>query len=148
MNAIVMTTMTVFYDGLCPLCVKEMKHLAGKDISGSLTFYDINQAQLAVEHPDIDYAAANAYLHAKMHTGEVITGLDVTYQAWQLVGKGWLIAPLRWPVIKIIADKAYLVFAKHRYGISKMLTGKSRCDGACEIRSNTERSSEVANDRQ
>lgn len=140
-----MTTMTVFYDGLCPLCVKEMKHLADKDIAGALTFYDINQTQFAVDHPDIDYAEANAYLHAKMQSGEVITGLDVTYQAWNLVGKGWLIAPLRWPIVRVIADKVYLAFAKHRYSISKILTGKSRCDGACEIRSNTERHTEVDN---
>lgn len=45
------------------------------------------------------------------------------------MGVGWLYAPLRWPGIRIIADWGYLKFAKHRYTISYLLTGKKRtCD--------------------
>lgn len=132
-----MTKLTVFYDGFCPLCVKEMKQLANKDKHGFLIFYDINQPQLATEHPDIDFAEANAFLHAKTSGGNIITGLDVTYQAWRLVGKGWMIAPLRWPLVKTLADKIYLMFANNRYKVSKWLTGTARCEGQCDIRSRT-----------
>ncbi|MDN3685045.1 DUF393 domain-containing protein [Vibrio sinaloensis] len=63
---------------------------------------------------------------------QLILGLDVTYYAWHLVGKGWLYAPLRWPLFKPVADWAYMRFANNRYTISKWLTGKSKCsNGQC-----------------
>lgn len=129
-----MAQLTVFYDGYCPLCVKEMTQLAKKDKHDYLAFYDINQDALAVEQPDIDFDKANAYLHAKDATGKIITGLDVTYLAWKLVGRGYLIAPLRWPVIKIFADKLYLLFANNRYTVSQWFTGEARCEGSCDIK--------------
>ena len=128
-----LTVLTVFYDGYCPLCVKEMKQLAKKDKQGYLAFYDINQKQLADEHPEIDFAKANAYLHAKTSDGQIVTGLDVTYLTWKLVGLGWVIAPLRWPIIRVVADKLYMLFANNRYRVSKWLTGKARCDSSCAI---------------
>lgn len=128
-----MTKLTVFYDGLCPLCVKEMSQLAKSDKQGYLAFYDINQSLLATEHPDIDFAQANTFLHAKTWDGKLVTGLDVTHQAWQLVGRGWMIAPLRWPIIRVLADKAYIIFANNRYRISKWLTGNARCETSCSI---------------
>ena len=131
-----MAKLTVFYDGLCPLCVREMQQLAGLDKNDYLAFFDINRAELAQLHPDVDYSKANAYLHAKTDSGALITGLDVTYYAWKLVGRGWWLAPLRWPIIKLIADTAYLSFARNRYRISKWLTGRARCDQSCEIKPN------------
>lgn len=133
LSVIKVAELTVFYDGFCPLCVKEMTQLAKKDKCGFLAFYDINQVQLSVEHPDIDFVEANRFLHAKTSNGEIITGLDVTYLSWKLVGRGGIIAPLRWPVIKPVADKLYKMFAKHRYQISKWFTGKARCEGSCDI---------------
>lgn len=134
-----MAKLTVFYDGLCPLCVKEMKQLAKLDEQGYLGFFDINQNTLASLHPDIDYDKANAYLHAKTDSGAVITGLDVTYYAWKLVGKGAWLAPLRWPGIRFIADRVYLLFARNRYQVSKWLTGRARCEQACEIQTRAKR---------
>ena len=63
----------------------------------------------------------------------------LAYRAWALVGKGYLIAPLRWPVIRWFADKAYLWFARNRYKVSGWFTGQERCDScgpdACGINS-------------
>lgn len=126
-----MTKLTIFYDGFCPLCVKEMDHLKRYDNSNSIKLIDI-QTSIMEQYPTIDAKEASSILHALDSQGNLILGLDVTYQAWSLVGKGWLYAPLRWKLIKPFADKAYLHFAKNRYRWSKWLTGKSRCDsGQC-----------------
>ncbi|MDF5119601.1 DUF393 domain-containing protein, partial [Vibrio parahaemolyticus] len=54
------------------------------------------------------------------------------HRAWQLVGRGWLYAPLRWRLVKPVADWLYLKFAKNRYRVSYWLTGTSRCNsGSC-----------------
>ncbi|KZN47828.1 thiol-disulfide oxidoreductase DCC family protein [Pseudoalteromonas luteoviolacea] len=126
-----MTRLTIFYDGTCPLCVKEMTALTKRDKTAQIKTVDIHSDEF-VNYPHIDPKKANLILHALDEQGGLLLGLDVTHRAWQLVGMGWLYAPLRWPFIKPIADKVYLLFAKNRYRISYLLTGKSRCEnGVC-----------------
>lgn len=119
---------TVFYDGACPLCMAEMRHLMKRNKKKVLKFVDINQPTFQLEYPELDKQALNARIHGRWDSGEMLTGLDVTYAAWKQVGMGWLYAPLRWPIIRFFADKAYIVFARHRYKISYWLTGQRRCE--------------------
>ena len=123
-----MAELTLYYDGHCPLCVREMTHLRNADIRGRLELVDIQQDGFAERYPHIDPVAASTVLHADTAAGELLLGLDVTYRAWSLVGKGYWIAPLRWPLIRWFADKAYLWFARNRYKVSGWLTGQERCD--------------------
>ncbi|MFT6085154.1 MAG: putative DCC family thiol-disulfide oxidoreductase YuxK [Glaciecola sp.] len=119
---------TLFYDGLCPLCEKEMTHLIKRDKDKKIVFEDISLPDFSQRYPDLCLQELNARIHGQLDDGTMITGLDVTHKAWSLVGVTWLYAPLRWPVIRWFADKLYLVFAKHRYKISYWLTGKKRCE--------------------
>ena len=123
-----MSELTMYYDGLCPLCAREIDHLSRLDKAGKLAFVDIQQEGFARSYPHIDPDAASTILHADTSDGELLLGLDVTYRAWSLVGRGFLIAPLRWPVVRWFADKAYLWFARNRYKVSGWLTGQERCD--------------------
>jgi predicted DCC family thiol-disulfide oxidoreductase YuxK len=122
----------IFFDGGCPLCVKEMRHLKRLDKEGRIQFENVNEPDFSQRYPQVDVAKANQYLHGQVSSGDMIYGLDVTHEAWSLVGKGWMIAPLRWPVIRWFADKTYLFFARNRNRISKLLTGKERC-AQCSI---------------
>lgn len=119
--------LTIFYDGYCPLCLLEMNKLKQLDKHQKITFVDIQERSFLIRYPDLDWQLLNARIHGYLADGSLISGLDVTYLAWKLVGKGWVYAPLRWPVISWFADIAYNVFAKHRYRISYLLTGKKRC---------------------
>lgn len=121
-----MTILTIFYDGFCPLCVKEMEKLKQFDKNEAIQLIDIHTSAFK-PYTSIDAEQASTILHAIDEQHELLLGLDAVHRAWALVGKGWLYAPLRWPVIKPIADRAYLHFAKNRYRWSKILTGKSRC---------------------
>ncbi len=121
-----MTKLTIFYDGTCPLCTKEVKALKRHDTHQRIHAVDIYSEEFA-NYPQIDAAKANTVLHALDTNNKLLLGLDVTYRAWQLVGRGWLYAPLRWPLIKPVADWLYLRFANNRYRISYWLTGSSRC---------------------
>lgn len=125
--------LTLFYDGTCPLCKMEMAHLMKRNKDHKLLFQDIYEPDFSQRFPQFDVDALNARIHAQFADGHVITGLDVTYQAWKAVGKGWLYAPTRWPVIRTLADWFYVKFADNRYTISYWLTGQKRsCDsGQC-----------------
>lgn len=106
----------------------EMKQLKKRNNESRLSFVDINDEAFSEQYPHLEKAALNTRIHGITEEGVVITGLDVTYHAWRLVGKGWLYAPLRWRWIRPFADWCYIKFAKHRYNISFLLTGKARCD--------------------
>ncbi|WP_038173462.1 thiol-disulfide oxidoreductase DCC family protein [Vibrio pacinii] len=123
-----MIKLTIFYDGLCPLCVKEMNSLHRHDKNHAIKLVDTQSSDMQ-HYPTIDKHRAGQILHGLKQDGELLLGLDVTYYAWKLVGKGWLYAPLRWSVVKPLADWAYLKFARNRYRWSKLLTGKSKCEG-------------------
>lgn len=120
--------LTLFYDGMCPLCQKEMKHLVKYNTQGNLSFVDIMEPGFSEQYPELDWDALNNRIHGKTDQGDIITGLDVTYLAWKLVGKGWVYAPTRWPIIRWFADRLYNIFARHRYTISYYLTGQRRCE--------------------
>lgn len=120
--------LVVFYDGFCPLCVAEMKSLFRQDSANVLQLVDVQESGALDAFPFIDKNEALTVLHGIDSQGNVVKGLDVTYLAWKAIGKGWMIAPLRWPLIKIAADWFYLKFATHRYRISAWLTGKARCE--------------------
>lgn len=126
-----MAQLTIFYDGTCPLCVAEMRSLHRHDDKKQIRTVDIYNAEFA-DFPDIDPKQANIILHAIDNQGTLHLGLDAAHQAWELLGRGWLYAPLRWRVIRPIADSFYLYFARNRYRISYLLTGKSRCE-SCRI---------------
>jgi len=125
--------LTLFYDGFCPLCMAEMDKLRKLDQHKRLLLIDVQLPDALVAYPQISKQAALTRLHALNEHNQVLTGLDVTHAAWSLVGRGWLTAPLRWPVIKWFADGVYVFFARHRYTISRILTGKARCE-QCELK--------------
>ncbi len=126
--------MIIFYDGHCPLCRKEMMHLKRYDKSHVIQFEDIQQDDFSQRFNELDWHELNNRIHVQQSDGSLLTGLDATHAAWKAVGKGWLYAPLRWPLIRPVANTAYTQFARHRYKISYWLTGKQRgCDKDCNL---------------
>ena len=109
--------LTIFYDGQCPMCATEMRHLKEYDKQNSIQMVDIHQADFASLYPDISFAKAMKILHG-VYKGELLLGLEVTHRAWTLVGKGFWVAPLNWPVIKTISHWVYLILAKYRHQVS------------------------------
>lgn len=123
-----MAELIIFYDAGCPLCVSEMRHLMKLDTEGKISLENIHADDFTLRFPHIDQQRADQILHGQLASGEVIYALDVTYNAWALVGKRHWVAILRWPLIKQVADYSYLFFAKYRSTISKLLTGSERCE--------------------
>ena len=50
-------------------------------------------------------------------------GSEAVLQAYSAVGLGWIMAVLRFPLIRWFIDAIYAVVSKHRYTISKLLPG-------------------------
>ena len=124
--------LTVYFDGLCPLCVAEINQLQQLNADGHLQFEGIHAPDFSIRFPHIDPESADRVLHAEYADGTLIYGLDVTHQIWRAVNqKRWLVI-LRWPLIRWFADIAYRIFARNRYSLSYLLTGVRRCE-SCVI---------------
>lgn len=105
-----------------------MRHLQRLNKDGAISIENIFESDFSERFPHIDVEQANLILHGELPNGEVITGLDVTYHAWSMVGKKAWVSFLRWPILRHIFDGVYWFFAKYRHPISFLLTGQKRCD--------------------
>ncbi|GHD65816.1 thiol-disulfide oxidoreductase DCC family protein [Jeongeupia chitinilytica] len=131
-----MTTLTLYYDGLCPFCAAEMQRLHRWDRGGQLGFVDISQAGFDPAELGVDMAALGRELHGRDANGRMLVGIDTMLAAYTLVGRGWLVAPLRVAVFRPHLARWYRRFARNRYRISRWLGYRpiTRCDGdRCEI---------------
>ena len=113
--------LTIFYDGHCPMCSSEMQHLTRNDHKNIIKLVDLHEDSFAENYPEIDFDYAMKILHGS-YRGNNLLGLEVTHRAWTLVGKGFWVAPLDWPIIKQVAHRVYLLVAKYRHPISGWLS--------------------------
>ena len=116
-----MGLLEVFYDSACPLCAAEMMHLKQLDQNNLIVLVDLHSDNLSENYPSINFDKAMRILHG-YYNGKVLLGLEVTHQAWTLVGKGVWVAPLNWPLIKPISHAVYLIVAKFRRPISSFIS--------------------------
>ena len=101
----------LYYDGRCPLCQREMSHLA-KLKSDQLLLQDIHALPLSAEGPDKETLLQN--LHLKRGSKWVI-GLDANVAAWQYTRIGILWRWLSWPLVRPLASWCYRKWASRRY---------------------------------
>ncbi len=104
---------TLYYDGKCPLCAKEITLLA-KLKDRNLILSDIHSVSAGrASWPD--QREMLRVLHLKTQSGKWLVGLDANVAAWQHTRIGWLFSPLRWPIIRLFADRVYGWWANRRY---------------------------------
>lgn len=104
---------TLFYDGKCPLCAKEITTLR-KLQRGNLTFADIHAEENRKDTlPDRE--ALLRRLHLLTGDGDWVVGLPANVRAWSHTRLGFLFRPLLWPVIYPVAARIYGNWADKRY---------------------------------
>ncbi|WP_460225396.1 thiol-disulfide oxidoreductase DCC family protein [Aurantivibrio infirmus] len=102
---------SLFYDGTCPLCSREITVLRRLS-NGRMNFIDIHQ----VDKENIpSKEALLKRLHLRKTDGTWLIGLDANVYAWSQTPYGILFKILRiWPV-RIIADAIYNRWADQRF---------------------------------
>ena len=118
----------VFYDGDCPLCLREIKLLRWMDRRKHIRFTDI----ACPDFKPSDYAKTQKEfmdeIHGRMPNGTWIIGVEVFRQLYSAVGLGLLVAMSRIPGISHGLDLGYRVFAKNRL----RFTGRCKTE-TCEL---------------
>lgn len=104
---------TLFYDGQCPLCAREIRTLR-KLQDGNLIFADIHQQRGSIAAVP-DHEQLLRRLHLMTWSGEWVTGLHANVRAWSHTRLGFLFKPLLWPVIFPVASRIYENWADRRF---------------------------------
>lgn len=117
----------VFFDGQCPLCAREIRLLRRLDRRGRIRFTDIAAVEFDPQAVGEGRATLMAQIHARLPSGEMITGVEVFRRLYDAVGFGPAVAASRLPGVRHALDLGYGWFARNRL----RLTG--RCDAnTCE----------------
>jgi predicted DCC family thiol-disulfide oxidoreductase YuxK len=119
---------TLLYDGLCPLCSKEVNWLYSRNKHGRLGFKDINDADFNPAVYGKTQEDFMAEIHGLYPDGQLIKGMGVFRETYKAVGLGWLMAATGWPVLKPLFDLIYRVFAKYRVRLAGLIAGDKSCN--------------------
>jgi predicted DCC family thiol-disulfide oxidoreductase YuxK len=122
--------LTLYYDGNCGICRAEMARLRAWDKASRLAFADIAVPDF-VPPPGVNLPALNVEMHAQTGDGRLLVGIDSLLAAYTLVGRGWMVAPLRVPALRPMFSAMYRSFARNRYRISAWLGRPACADGFC-----------------
>lgn len=118
----------VFYDGDCPLCLREIKLLRWMDRRKRIRFSDIAKPSFRASDYGKTMQEFMDEIQGRLPDGSWIIGVEVFRRLYTAVGLRPLVALTRIPGISHGLDLGYRVFAKNRL----RLTG--RCNpGACEV---------------
>jgi len=115
----------VFYDGECPLCMREIRMLRRMDRRGRIAFTDIADPSFDAAAWGTDMSTLMAEIRGRTPDGQWITGVEVFRRLYSAVGLRWLVAPTRLPGISHLLDLAYRVFAKNRLRLTGRCTPES-----------------------
>lgn len=99
--------LTVFYDGGCPICSREVAFYRGRLGADALCWVDVSR-----ETPHgLDQQTILARIHARLPDGKMVSGAAAFGQIWQRVpGFGWLGRLVSWRPVTPFAEAAYRGF--------------------------------------
>lgn len=118
----------VFFDGECPLCLREIRMLRRLDRRGRIRFTDIAAAGFDAAGVGIPWRTLMERIHARLPDGTIVEGVEVFRRLYAAVGFRRAVAASRLPGISGLLDLLYRLFARNRL----RLTG--RCaDRGCEL---------------
>lgn len=114
-----MSKVTVFFDGACPLCVKEISLLKRLDKREHIAFVDVSPPD-AAEFCPIDQRKLLARFHVEGSDGRLIDGAEAFTEAYaQLPGLSWVRAIGRFAPTRAALNELYAVFLKIRPSLQR-----------------------------
>ncbi|KKJ01208.1 thiol-disulfide oxidoreductase DCC family protein [Prochlorothrix hollandica] len=110
----------LLYDGLCPLCMREVNFLRRRDGDrGRIAFVDVAADDYcAADHGGIDFETAMGRIHALRADGTVLRNVEVFREIYTVLGLGWVYGVTRLPGVGALADWVYGLWADRRLAVT------------------------------
>jgi predicted DCC family thiol-disulfide oxidoreductase YuxK len=112
----------VFFDGLCPLCSREINHYKAQAGAGSIDFIDISETIFCAEAEGLDPRRVHRRFHVR-NGPVVLDGVDAFREIWKLLPRyGWLVKLTGFRLVRLLFVAGYELFVLLR----PLLPRKSR----------------------
>ena len=107
---------TVFYDGKCQLCSREINHYRKIAPEGIFDWQDITESNEALKAKGVSLVEGLKRLHAIDGDGKLHVGVGAFILIWKQLKRWRLLAlVVSLAIIRQIADLAYKTFANYRF---------------------------------
>lgn len=120
-------TLTIYYDGACPLCRAEIAHYGAIDEARKLRFVDASASETDLG-PDLPRAAALGRFHVRKADGTLVSGAAGFVAIWSVLPRWrWAGRLARLPGVTPLLEVLYRGFLPLRPYISRLfarLTGR------------------------
>jgi predicted DCC family thiol-disulfide oxidoreductase YuxK len=113
--------LTVFFDGACPICEREIALMRRLDRRRRLVCCDFARPDYDTASINISPAELGRVIHARWADGGVITGVEVFRAMWGAVGLGFLARLSRLSLVEPLVLNAYAWFARNRLRLTGRL---------------------------
>jgi predicted DCC family thiol-disulfide oxidoreductase YuxK len=107
--------LTIYFDGACHLCSREIEHYRRKDRKGEIRFVDISLPDFSAAAEGLDPIRVQQVMHVRTRDGRILTAVDAFLEIWKVIpGMQFLqrIASLR--ILRPFLDFGYHTFARLR----------------------------------
>lgn len=107
--------LTVYYDGACPLCRREIALYERLDTHDAVAWCDASSDGEALARAGLTQEGALRRLHVRRPDGRVVAGAAAFVEIWRSVpGFGWLARVARLPGMGWVMERAYDGFLRVR----------------------------------
>ncbi len=109
---------SVYYDGKCGLCAKEINHYMKIAPLDKFEWVDVTESQDALTEHGISYAQSLKLLHVKDHDGTIYKEIRAFAVIWSNLNKWyWSVFAclIKLPIILQISNGLYRLFAAWRF---------------------------------
>jgi predicted DCC family thiol-disulfide oxidoreductase YuxK len=128
--------LTLYFDGDCPLCAREIQLLRRRADEHRLNLVDISLGDFDPAVVGQSKQTLQDCLHARFADGQWVTGLDATLWSWRAAGLDRWAAPLTWKPLRPLLELGYRLFCRLRPHLNWLPhpQGSQRCtDKQCDI---------------
>jgi predicted DCC family thiol-disulfide oxidoreductase YuxK len=107
--------LTVYFDGLCHLCSREIDHYRKQSGSDKISFKDITAEDFDAQSEGVDPQQVHKVMHVKDSSGNLHTGVQAFIEIWKQLPKYSPAARLAQnPPVYAILNIGYQIFARIR----------------------------------
>jgi predicted DCC family thiol-disulfide oxidoreductase YuxK len=106
---------TVYFDGACPVCRREIDHYRRQAHSAPVAWVDVSTCRPTDLGADLDRAAALARMHVRRADGQLVSGAAAFAEIWRhLPAYAWLARLAAWPPLLVVMEAGYVGFLELR----------------------------------